>query len=50
MDQSSSRKPKRKAEAMNEWDALKTEKFARVKEMYSKGVLFFTKDSIRNIY
>jgi hypothetical protein len=31
MDQSSSRKPKRKAEAMNEWDALELEKIEKVK-------------------
>jgi hypothetical protein len=50
MDQSSSSKRKRKADAMNEWEALELEKIAKVKEMYSKGVPFFTKDSIRNIH
>jgi hypothetical protein len=49
MDQSSSSKRKRKADAMNKWEALELEKIAKVKEMYSKGVPFSTKDSIRNI-
>jgi hypothetical protein len=50
MGESGSSKDEERMGAQGYCEALELEKVAKINEMYSSGVQFFTKDSMRNIH